>query len=113
MDQKKILGLMVFLLLSGWVLAEPRIDSVSIQPDYVEAGYDIDVKVKVSEGLVKRNLYSAQRQNGSKIPQQDTESYYVGTLSPANRYTNQQAIITEPERDIGHLFSGESWTVPF
>lgn len=113
MKNKFLTTLIAALMIIPCVQAEAKIDSVSIDPGYVQAGYDVDVKVKISEGLVARKIYATQWVNGSKIPIQDKSVRYKGALLPKDGYTKNQAIIKQDNQYVGYLNPGESWTVPF
>lgn len=104
---------MLVLLFSHAVLAEPKVDSVSLEPNYVQAGEDVEVYIKISEALVARQLYSQVSGDGGIPVKQDKNIRYVGVLTPKDDYAGRQVIIKNPSKNIGHLFTGESWTIPY
>ncbi len=116
MDAKKILvlGMLTILLLgsaSALLKAEIRINSVTWDPTYVEAGDDVTIYAK----YVLRPTDGAWLvQNPDNIAMgQDPSVFYKAQLEPADDLAKKYVIIKQETKDVGHLFVGESWTTPF
>jgi len=114
---KKILmtGILIFALIQA-ICAEPRLDSVSLDPSYVEAGDTVNVYVKFHEHPVKRDVLTrgTREDGGSRVVAgENPDIFYTTRLVPADDISETYIIVKEGERSVGHLFIGESWTSPF
>jgi hypothetical protein len=116
MNAKKILvlGMLTILLLgsaSALLKAEIRINSVTWDPTFVEAGDDVTIYTK----YVLRPADGAWLvQNPDNIAMgQDPSVFYKARLEPADDLAKEYVIIKQETKDVGHLFVGESWTTPF
>lgn len=108
---KKILSLLVVLALMNVVAAEVRIDSVSLDPYMVEAGDEVDVYVKFHESAVKRDALT--KGGIIEAAKEDKNLYYGVKLVTASDISKQNVVIIEGQKNIGHVFIGETWTAPF
>jgi hypothetical protein len=116
MNAKKILvlGMLTILLLgsaSALLKAEIRINSVTWDPTFVEAGDDVTIYTK----YVLRPADGAWLvQNPDNVAMgQDPSVFYKARLEPADDLSKEYVIIKQETKDVGHLFVGESWTTPF
>lgn len=96
-------------------MGQVKFDSVSMDPPHIEPGMDVDVNVKFHEGpAAKRNIYESPSNNKERIPLgEDADSTYRVAISPKDEATGQYIVIKEGERNVGHMFQGETWTTPF
>jgi len=114
---KRILmtGILILALIQA-VYAEPRVDSMSLDPSYIEAGDTVNVYVKFHEHPVKREGLSAgtRGESGTKtVSGEDPNVFYKTRLVPADDISKTYILLKEGERNVGHVFMGESWTSPF
>ena len=113
---KTVIGIMIVMtLVATLVSAQARFDSVSMDPPYIQAGDDVNVYVKFHEGLNKREIYSVSTsKGGEKLPVgENADVSYIARLMAKDDATNEYILIKEGDRNVGHLFTGESWTTPF
>ncbi|MBN2014348.1 MAG: hypothetical protein JW778_04135 [Candidatus Altiarchaeota archaeon] len=117
MKKKKILvfGILFFCFFVTTVNAETRaeirIDSVMWDPFYIEAGDDVTLYAK----FVLRPITKAWAvENPDNIATaQDPGVFYKAQLEPADDLARDYVIMKRGEKNVGHLFVGESWTTPF
>lgn len=106
--------LMIICCLTAYAAAEARIDSVSFSPSYIEPGNEVDVYVKFHEAPVKRSILTTTITNGTKQAiGEDPDVYYIAKLVPADELGRKYLTIKEGSKNVGHVFTGESWTTPF
>jgi hypothetical protein len=96
---------------SALLKAEIRINSVTWDPTFVEAGDEVTIYTK----YVLRPTDGAWIvQNPDNIAMgQDPSVFYKARLEPADDLAKNYVIIKQETKDVGHLFVGESWTTPF
>jgi len=112
--EKVVFAVLVLLMLTMTAYAQPKYDSTSLDPPSVQAGDDVNIYVKFHEGLTKREIYSTPMKNLEKLPVgEDPSVYYTARIFPNDEATVQYVLIKEGERNVGHLFAGETWTIPF
>ncbi|MCX6694970.1 MAG: hypothetical protein NTU61_01575 [Candidatus Altiarchaeota archaeon] len=112
--KKIVLCILVLSLIAQYVSAQVIVDSVSVEPSYVEAGNDVDINVKFHESLQKRDLFSAPAGGTGKSPTiNDQNVFYIVKLVPNDEISSRYVIIKDGEKKVGHMFKGESWTTPF
>jgi len=108
-------GFLILALIQA-IYAEPRFDSVSLDPIYIEAGDTVNVYVKFHENPDMRDVLSAgsRGEGGAKtIAGDDPSIFYKTRLIPVGDISETYILVKEGERSVGHLFIGESWTSPF
>ena len=114
MTSKNVFLVLAVFLFAQMVSAEVVVDSVSIEPSYIEPGNDVDVTVKFHEALVARELYSSPPGGAGKSPASgDKNAFYMVKLAPNDGISSDFIVIKEGEKNIGRLFKGESWSTPF
>jgi len=111
---------LILLMLASLALitsssAEVRVDSLSIDPYHIEAGDKVDIYVKIHESLIKRDVWSGgtSTDKGYQVTQDDPDVFYYAELMASTDLTRDYITFVEGTRRIGHLFPGESWTIPF
>jgi hypothetical protein len=108
------MAVILVMLAASMASAQARFDSVSLDPPHVEPGMDVNIYAKFHEGLTKREIYTTPKSNGEKMPLgEKSDTYYTARIIPKDEATRQYILIKEGERDIGHMFAGETWTAPF
>ncbi|RLI95547.1 MAG: hypothetical protein DRO94_00250 [Candidatus Altiarchaeales archaeon] len=114
MNKILVIGISI-LLLSLIVNADIRIDSVSYDPSYVRPGDEVTVYLKFHNNPSTREVHTAPLIINDHIqPIQDNpEIFYKAILEPASDLSEKYIIIKDKEKNVGHLFIGESWTTPF
>ena len=108
---KKFFAVLMVLLMANGVMAQMRYDSASIDPTYIESGDDVDIFVKFHEGLTKRDIYSANPDN--VVSTGASKYYYFTTIEAEDQTTSKYILIKKGLKNIGRLFTGESWTSHF
>ena len=110
-----VLALSVLMLMSAATYAEVQIDSVSIEPSHIEAGDEVDVYVKFHEAPNKRDVFTGAKKgtSGGNAITDDPNTYYTAVLMAKGELAKDYVRIFESEKNVGHLFTGESWTTPF
>ncbi len=112
--RKFLTVLALVLLMASPALGQARFDSVSMEPSYVEPGDDVEVVVKFHEGLTTRELYATPTRDEEPLPlYENKDTSYVATLTPKNAAAAEHLLVKQDQRRVGHLFTGESWSVPF
>jgi hypothetical protein len=116
MNTKKflVLGVLTLLLLgsaSALSKAEIRINSVTWDPTYVEAGDDATIYAKFVLRPVE-GAFGVENPDNIAIGQ-DPSVFYRAQLEPADDLAERYVVIKQEAKDVGHLFVGESWTTPF
>ncbi|MFH1404225.1 MAG: hypothetical protein ABIH11_08160 [Candidatus Altiarchaeota archaeon] len=115
MKMKRMLLVFGLMMLAAHCAAgQLLVDSLSTNPSYIEAGDNVDVYVKFHEDPSTWKLTSVKSSSGERIPVgKDKDVYYVSRISAADDISRQYLILKIGERDVGHLYYGESWTTPF
>ncbi|MFH1722144.1 MAG: hypothetical protein ABH950_06030 [Candidatus Altiarchaeota archaeon] len=108
-----ILAIVAMLTIPS-AMAEIKIDSISTDPTYIEAGDEVDIYIKIHEDPSKGQLLTAAyRSDKDNILRQDPDTAYWVSIEPKDDLTTENIIFFEKKKPIGHLFIGESWTAPF
>ncbi len=110
-----VTGILVLTLIQA-IHAEPRFDSISLDPSYIEAGDTVNVYVKFHEHPDMRNVLSAgsRGEGGPRIVAgENPRVFYRTKLVPADDISKAYILIKNGEGKVGHLFIGESWTSLF
>ncbi len=112
---KKILLIIgLIALLAQAASAKLLVDSISMEPTYIEPGDEVKINVKFHEDPATWKLTSVKTSSGEKLPVgQDKDKYYITKLIPYDNLAKEHILIKKGERDVGHLYYGESWTSPF
>lgn len=113
----KVMYLAIFLMIfASGVIAEPVVDSVTFDPVFIEPGMDVTVYVKFHENPVSRLVRSGAPSGVGGNPVIKTENpeiFYVAKLIPVDDISGKFIIVKEERKNVGHLFVGETWTIPF
>jgi hypothetical protein len=106
--------MMMLMMIALPAAAQVKFDAVSMDPPYIQAGDDVKLFVKFHEGFVKREIYSTKVRNTESLPLGDNaDTYYIARIKPKDEASTRYLLIKEGERNIGHLFPGETWTTEF
>jgi len=116
MNMKKffVFGILAFCLIgavNGYVKSEIRIDSVMWDPSYIEAGDEVTVYVKFVNRPIERTWAIENPDDIARA--QDPSIFYKARLELADDLAERYVIIKKDTKNVGHLFTGESWTTPF
>lgn len=108
-----VFGLML-VLMTAHAAADVRVDSVSLDPTQIDPGNEVNVYVKLNKQLDRREVYGGAERVGSKtVLRDDPNVFYMAKLVAKDSAASKYLIILDGEKNIGHLFDGESWTTPF
>ncbi len=116
MNTKKnlVTGFLIFCFIAATTNAEfseIRIDSVTWDPSYIEAGDDVTVYVKFHNHPLGM-AYLTPAPN-TQPDEKDAGVFYTARLEPMDELSEKNIIIKKDTKNVGHLFIGESWTTPF
>lgn len=109
-----ILWIFLFSIM-GNVSAGIRIDSISYDPNYIEPGNEVTIYAKFHNSPVSRTAKSPpSTEDGLAKPiMDDSTIFYKTILEPASDLSERYVIIEDSKKNVGHLFTGETWTTPF
>ncbi|MFH1835299.1 MAG: hypothetical protein ABH851_03820 [Methanobacteriota archaeon] len=108
---KKLFAPIVLLALIGSACAEIKIDSLALDPQMIEAGDEVDVYVKFHQATLKRDVFT--KDGVLAAEQEDKNVFYKTKLIPTSDLASKYITLIEGEKNVGHLFIGESWNSPF
>ncbi len=108
---------MGFLLLNT-AMADVRVDSYYMDDYYIEAGDEVSLyfklhRVPVSSlvGLQEKVTYGA---GDVKIIQSESpEDFYIARITPDSEIAENYIILSNSQKEIGHLSVGENWASKF
>jgi len=108
---------MSFLLLNT-VMADVRVDSYYMDDYYIEAGDEVSLYFKLHRapvsslvGLQEKVTYGA---GDVKIIQSESlEDYYIARITPDSEIAEQYVLMSNSQKEIGHLSVGENWASKF
>lgn len=114
MKGRLLTAVFIVMLMASMACAQVRFDSVSMEPTYIEPGDDVEFYVKFHEGLSKREILVTPTKDSERLPVGDEAmKYYKALIVPKDDATDKYVIIKERQRNVGHMFPGETWTTPF
>lgn len=112
--KKGIITAMVLMSLLTAACAQLSFDSVTIEPLYIEAGDDVEIRVKYHQGMVMREIFSTKTRDGENIPLRSAhQGYYRASISAKDEASQRYVLIKRGIRDIGNMFAGETWSSTF
>ncbi|MEA1925399.1 MAG: NEW3 domain-containing protein [Candidatus Altiarchaeota archaeon] len=105
------------VLFTNIVAADVRIDSYYLDDYNIEAGDEVKVYVK-SHRTITGSLIAAQGkivrgEGGQTIVEESPDEFYIVTISPDSDISEEYIIISNGEKQVGHIFVGESWVSKF
>jgi len=105
----------ITLVLINSVSGEPRIDSVSFDPNHIESGDEANIYIKFHESPVKRTVLAgaATINKTTRVTEENPNLFYKAKLIQADDLSEKYIIVKEGTRWVGHIFTGESWTSLF
>ncbi len=112
------LALFILIAAAHTANAEIRIDSISMDPSYIEAGDTVDVYVKFHNApdrgqAIKAAYYSVRAASDRNLLGDDPDTAYWVELAPGDDLAQENLLLIERKKRVGRMFPGESWTTPF
>jgi len=113
-SRKTIVFGFVLMFIVSTASADVRVEGVSLDPTHIEPGDEVDVNIKVYRATEKIDVYGGTERSGSTgVIKDDPDLFYKAELVGKDDASKKYVMILDGEKNIGHLFFGESWTTPF